>query len=253
LLTLGAAVLLSACQALPPVEAPAMDELLAVDLVLLGEQHDAAEHQALERRTVAFLAARGRLAAVAMEMAEQGRSTRGLDAGASEAQVREALAWDDRGWPWAAYGPVVMTAVRAGVPVLGANLPREQMRAAMRDEALDATLPAPALARQREAIRVGHCDLLPASQHAPMTRIQIARDRRMAETLVAAAQPGRVVLLIAGAAHVERDLGVPLHLPPQLRTQVVQMRAGDAPTRAADRVWSTPAVPPRDYCEGLRR
>ena len=38
------------------------------------------------------------------------------------------LAWDDAGWPWAAYGPAVMAAVRAGVPVLGANRPRSRMR-----------------------------------------------------------------------------------------------------------------------------
>jgi uncharacterized iron-regulated protein len=96
----------------------------AAELLLLGEQHDAAEHQQLSAAVVRRLAAQGRLAAVAMEMAEQGRSTADLSREASEVQVREALGWDERGWPWPAYGPIVMAAVRAGVPVFGANLPR---------------------------------------------------------------------------------------------------------------------------------
>lgn len=36
----------------------------------------------------------------------------------------------------------VMTAVRLRVPVLGANLPRDQMSASMNDNKLDAQLPA---------------------------------------------------------------------------------------------------------------
>jgi hypothetical protein len=45
---------------------------------LLGEQHDAATHQEMHRRAIEALGARGALAAVALEMAEQGRSTAGL-------------------------------------------------------------------------------------------------------------------------------------------------------------------------------
>ena len=63
-----------------------------------------------------------------VEMAEEGRDTSGLDAAASESQVRAALNWDETAWPWSAHGPVVMAAVRAGVPVAGANLPRARMR-----------------------------------------------------------------------------------------------------------------------------
>ena len=100
-------------------------------------------------------------------MAERGHGTAGLPRNASEAQVRQALAWAAAGWPWAHYGPVVMAAVRAGVPVVGANLPRAQMRAAMQDSTLDARLPAPQLAEQEERIRTGHCNALPAQPDPP--------------------------------------------------------------------------------------
>lgn len=241
--------------------------LLPADVLLLGEQHDAPAHQQLQRQTVQWLAARGELAALALEMAEQGRSTAGLPRDASEADVQHALAWRDAGWPWKTYRPVVMAAVRAGVPVLGANLPAARQREAMRDAALDARLPPAALQEQQQRMRDGHCGLLPESQIGPMTRVQIARDIAMADTVRAARQPGRTVLLVAGNGHVHRALGVPLHLPPDLTTKVLSAQSGQAQaaidsevtdtlpahTSGADLLWPTPPVPPRDYCAELRR
>ena len=241
--------------------------LLPADALLLGEQHDAPAHQQLQRQTVQWLAARGALAALALEMAEQGRSTAGLPRDASEADVQHALAWRDAGWPWQTYRPVVMAAVRAGVPVLGANLPAARQREAMRDATLDARLPPAALAEQQQRMRDGHCGLLPESQIGPMTRVQIARDIAMADTVRAARQPGRTVLLVAGNGHVHRALGVPLHLPPDLTTKVLSAQSGQAQaaidsevtdtlpahTSGADLLWPTPPVPPRDYCAELRR
>lgn len=228
---------LAGCAGLPP----AVRDALPADALLLGEQHDAPVHQRLHLDTVRALAARGQLAALALEMAEQAASTQGLPPDADEAAVRRALRWDERAWPWGAYGPSVMAAVRAGVPVLGANLPRTQMRAAMGDPALDQRLPPAALERQRDAMRAGHCGLLPQAQIAPMARIQIARDVAMADTLSQAARSGgagRTVVLIAGAAHVDPALGVPQHVASGLRVRAV--------------AW--PAAPPaRDYCADLRR
>lgn len=226
-------LLLSACAATPP---SALQAVLPADVVLLGEQHDAAEHQRLHRDAVLALAARGTLAALALEMAEEGVSTAALPRDATQDTVRTTLRWSDEAWPWKAYGPAVMAAVRAGVPVLGANLPRGQMRAAMADAQLDTLLDAPALERQREAIREGHCGLLPAAQLAPMARIQVGRDRAMAAVVAGAARPGQTVLLLAGAGHVDGDLGVPRHLPPALKTRSVE--------------W--PKQPPKkDYCAEL--
>jgi uncharacterized iron-regulated protein len=256
------AVSLGGCGALPTTSAD-LQGLLPTPLLLVGELHDAPEHQALQRDTVRQLAARGELAAVVLEMVEQGRATTGLPPDTSEAQVRQALDWmADRNtgaWPWQVYGPVVMSAVRAGAPVLGGNLPRAQMRPSMGDTALDETLPAAALQRQRAAIRDGHCDLLPEAQVAPMTRIQLARDRAMAQTAMSALRPGRTVLLIAGNGHVQRDLGVPRHLPPDQAHRVVMALARDVSSSAntdptqVDRVWITAPRPPQDHCADMKR
>ncbi len=238
----------------PPI-APRLSGLLPADVLLLGEQHDASEHQAIQRDTVVQLAARGQLAALVMEMAEAGRAAR-LPPLATEAEVRDALRWD-AGWPWADYGPVVMAAVRAGVPVLGANLPQAQMRRAMQDPALDTRLPADAWATQQRQIADGHCGLLPAQQLPAMARIQVARDRSMAQVAAAAVQPGKTVLLVAGNAHVDRQLGIPQHLPAGLQVKAVRMLAAASLSANADDArfdawWLTPPLPDKDHCAELR-
>jgi uncharacterized iron-regulated protein len=240
---------------------PRIEALLPADALLLGEQHDAAAHQQLQLEVVLGLAVRRQLAALALEMGDRGTSTAGLARDASEDQVKAALQWDNAGWPWPTYGPVVMAAVRSGVPVLGANLPRGQMRNAMNNVALDDRLTRTALEIQQKNIREGHCGMLPESQIAPMTRIQIARDVSMAETVAAARQPGKTVLLVAGGGHVLRDRGVPVHLPPTLTTSVLLAQAtsdgGGAAASdaggAADLIWPTPAITPKDYCAEMRK
>ena len=254
-LALSLALGLAACSVVSrPDAATRLTAWLPADVLLLGEQHDASAHQAIEQQVVATLAARGQLAALALEMADSGQSTAGLAANASEEQTRSRLRWDQAAWPWAAYGPAVMAAVRAGVPVLGANLPRGDMRASMADTQLDQRLPGPSLKAQQQLIRQGHCNLLPESQITPMTRIQIARDRRMADTLAKAVQPGKVVVLISGSVHADRQLGVPQHLPAGLQVKSVRLLAGGQglPGESFDSVWATEAAPDKDHCAGLR-
>jgi len=232
-------LLLAACTtpvAMPGIEDRVAD-LLPADVILLGEQHDAPEHQEMHQRAIGTLAARGALAAVALEMANVGRSTAGVPRDASEAEVRSALAWDEAGWPWQPYGPAVMTAVRAGVPVIGANLPRSGSRMAMADASLDTSVAPGVLKTQHDAVRTGHCGLLPESQVGPMARVQLARDRTMAQTIAGAVAPGKTVVLLAGARHIDPSSGVPQHLPPGVRT-------------SSERLPERP--PKKDYCAELR-
>ncbi len=225
------------------------------DVLLLGEQHDAPEHQQWQRETVTQWATQARLAAVVLEMADAGNSTQGLPASASESEVQKALAWNDAGWPWKNYGPAVMAAVQANVPVYGGNLPRAKMREAMQQPQWDTHLPQPGWQRQLDAIRDGHCGLLPDTQLAPMARIQLAKDASMAQTAQQQVQVGKTVILIAGRGHVLRSIGVPSWLPPGTRSVVAIGQAGDtaqAPDADRDSVHYTPAVAAKDHCAELR-
>lgn len=232
-------------------------------VLLLGEQHDADAHQQLQRQVLQELPG---VAALVLEMAPRGTSTAGLPATATEPTVQAALQWNDEGWPWARYGPLVMQAVRAGVPVLGGNLPASQMRSAMAQASLDTLLPAAAMEQHRTNIREGHCNLLPEAHIPGMVRVQVARDVALAQTVQQAMQPGRRVVLVGGNEHMRPDVGVPQHLaqlgvawPAQvlvvhLRAQATEpaASASPAPTDAGVLTWTTPPLPPRDYCAELR-
>ena len=271
-LMLWVMALLSACSA-PNAPVSRLDlnhrlqALLPADAILLGEQHDNADHQRIQREVVTLLAARSALTALVIEMAVADTSTAKLARTAGEAEVKTALNWDDKAWPWATYAPAVMAAVQGGVPVVGANLPRTSLRAAMANSALEARLDAATLQRQNQQIREGHCDLLPASQIAPMTRVQIARDVAMADSVgravTQAAQAGgaplgKTVVLIAGSGHVDKTLGVARHLASAITSKSVLLAASDSGVDAAssagfDAVWPTLPAPKKDYCAELRK
>jgi uncharacterized iron-regulated protein len=254
--TVAATACLLGCAAVAQTSHPdpiEIKQLLSADAILLGEQHDAPDHQRIHRDVVQALADQHALAALALEMASQGQSTERLDSNASEEQVRAALQWNNEGWPWVNYGPAVMAAVRAGVPVIGANLPRDRQREVMVNARLDTLLPGPALKAQQQSVRLGHCELLPESQISPMTRIQIARDIAMAETLLQAARPGKPVLLLTGSGHADRTLGIPQHLPQKFKIKAVLLYAEEDPdatknTAEFDLFWSARPAPVVDHC-----
>ena len=220
-------------------------------ILIFGEQHDQPDHQRQVAAEVTRAAAAGRLAAVVLEMADAGHDTQGLPRDADEARVRQSLAWT--GWPWEVYSGVVMAAVRAGVPVVGGNLPRAAVRPAMADASLDAKIgPAPRESLL-QAVRAGHCGLLPASQEPGMLRVQIARDRSMAQTVearLASAAPDQQVLLLTGAMHASRDRGVPLHLAQPVRVVIFGERADEL---SADEHRAAASVERPDPCEGLKK
>lgn len=246
---------------LAPMALPeAIARLLPVPALLLGEQHNAPQHHAIEHSTVAHLAARHQLAALVLEMADDGTSTEHLAPTATPTEVQAALRWRAAAWPWADYGPTIMRAVQAGVPVLGANLPRAEMAAVMGDASWDGRIPASELPALHAQLDAAHCSLLPPAQIPGMARIQIARDARMARTLerwgsgsVDAAHHHRTVVLVAGQAHVLRERGIALHTPHPLAIVVMQTDA-QPPTApgAADAIITTPAPDVQDECAPLR-
>ena len=260
----AAALLLGNAACTTPLTLGGRAALLPADILLLGEQHNAPEHQVWEKDTVEWLASNGALAALVLEMAESGRSTTALTPNASESAVQKALYWNDATWPWAAYGPVVMAAVRAGVPVLGGNLPRKQLNATTTNAALDDQVPEAAWQRQLDAVREGHCGLLPERMLPGMVRVQIARDMQLAQTAVSAAQMGKTVVIVAGGGHVRRSIGIPLHLPANLTSKValaqsiralaaINKEVKEEPKAEADWIHTTPALPEEDACAELRQ
>jgi uncharacterized iron-regulated protein len=144
------------------------------------------------------------------------------------------------------------------VTLLAANLSPAEMRQAYRQPApvQGEKSNAPAVkAALLEQVRAGHCGMLPESQLPAMLAVQQQRDRRMAERLQAAPQPA---LLFAGAYHVRKDLGIPLHLADlgasgESKVLLLAEVGERIEPGEADYVWYTAAMPEQDYCAQLRR
>ncbi len=246
--------------------------LAARRYVLLGEKHDNPDHHRLQAWTLAALVAAGRRPAVAFEMfrADQADAiARHLATSPEDARgLGDALQWAQSGWPaWSMYEPIVEVALRGKLALVAAN-PSAAATAALRRGGVGALDPGEATrlgldrpladdVRQRLAteIRDAHCGHGPDRIVESFILVQRARDAHMAAAMRAAAADGAV--LIAGAGHVRRDLGVPRMLPDAETASVafIEVRADMTapPALAVDYVWLTPRVDDRDPCERFKK
>ncbi|WP_134675629.1 ChaN family lipoprotein [Ectopseudomonas khazarica] len=239
-----------------------VERLARASRVVVGEQHDNPDHHALQLWLSRELAARRPQGSVLLEMLSPSQQTR-VDqvrgetrAGRPPLDAIRALAWQP-GWDWAMYGALVRYQLRQPYPLLAANLDREEiMRIYQQRPALQGQASTAAAVQQRlqRDIRESHCGLLPESQVPAMLAVQQQRDRRMAEALLAAPRPS---LLLAGAFHARKDLGVPLHLADlgagQGNAVLMLAEVGrQVDASMADYVWFTAAQPEQDHCAKLR-
>ena len=272
-----AVLLLSACQHVlvpPPVNGEIRDlqngqVLTAQELLerlakpsrlIVGEQHDNRDHHQLELWLLQSLGEQRPQGSLLLEMLTPGQQPRVDDvrhAPTPPSNLPTALAWQE-GWDWALYGPIVRFALTQPYPLLAANLDNLDVRAVYaKPPALSGSRSNAASVKDEllAEINDSHCGLLPTSQMPAMLAVQQQRDRRMAELLLAAPTPS---LLFAGAYHARKDVGVPIHVldlgQAQAPTVLLLAEQGAEVTAAmADYVWYTPASPPQDYCEQMRK
>ncbi|GJM13437.1 MAG: hypothetical protein DHS20C12_18400 [Pseudohongiella sp.] len=245
--------------------------------LLLGEKHDNPDHHALQLRTLNHVLQAGLVSTVSFEMlsSEQQPSLQDLASlrGSNLEQINQRLQWDNDGWNWNFYGPLLNSALQAGVSINAANISNEEMMqvyAAPTSAEIEGILDAQTMVALETDIDESHCGMLPESQFPAMVRVQQARDFAMAGSLTSKSEQLRV--LIAGNYHIRRDLGVPnylLHAQPNLEeSQIVSVaflevaQASDDPAeylqqfgdvKAYDYIWFTPAVSDEDYCASMRQ
>lgn len=232
-------------------------------VVLLGEVHDNAAQHAL--RLAAFKAwlGTGARPALALEQFDRDRQpvidrllaqTPKPDADALIAAT--GVGGAKSGWNWAYYRPFITLALAHGLPIVAANVSRDEVRKLMRDglaaSGFQAVLPPGVLQRHASDIEASHCGMLDAATAQRMALGQVARDQFMARVLQAHADRG--VVLLAGNGHVRTDLGAPLWLPAEVRARseaIGVLEEGDAET-AYDRRVYTAAHPRPDPCVAMR-
>lgn len=269
-------LLLTGCQhvAAPPVSGEIRDlrsgqVLTAQELLtrltkpqqlIIGEQHDNADHHAAQLWLLQALGEQRPQGSLLLEMLtpdQQPKVDQVRPPATPPSDLPGALAWQD-GWDWNLYGPIVRFALKQPFPLLAGNLDNSEIRAFYRQRrGLNGVRSnaASVKATLLEQISDSHCGLLPQSQMPSMLAVQQQRDRRMAERLMAAPTPA---LLLAGAWHARKDVGVPLHVldlgAAQAPMVLMLAEQGAEVTAAmADYVWYTPATPAQDYCAQMRK
>jgi len=263
----------------------------AAPLVVLGEQHDNADHHALEARLVGAMSAGGRRPALVAEMLDETVQPEIDEVVRTHPNDAEAFAravdWEHSGWPaWSLYRPVFATALGSGLSVVAAGLERERTMtiahaglaavdpAVVRTFDLGAPVPSDVESALESEMSDAHCGLLPESMLGAMALIQRVRDAVMAKHLTDAAHSDGAVL-IAGNGHARSDRGVPALVVRSLHQRVLAVglvevhhdwttpeqyaesfSASEPPRPSGplpfDYVWFTPRASDADRCAELR-
>ncbi|MEE4119562.1 MAG: ChaN family lipoprotein [Paracoccaceae bacterium] len=235
-------------------------------VVILGEVHDNPAHHEAQAKLVA----RTTPAAVVFEMLtpEQARTVIDMGAASGIEALAEALGWARSGWPdFAMYHPILAAAGDAAI--YGAALPRDRVRAAVTDGAVEIfgegyerfglgdPLPEAEQATREAGQMSAHCDALPEGILPGMVAAQRLRDAHFARvTLDALGETGGPVAVITGNGHARTDWGIPAAIAraaPQVDVlSLGQVEAPPEPPIPFD-IWRVTAAPEReDPCTAFR-
>jgi uncharacterized iron-regulated protein len=246
--------------------APCRAQAPARPILLFGEVHDNAAGHQLRLAAVQALLRTGARPALLMEQFDrerQGAIDR-LRAGATPPDAGQIIragsgapASETRSWNWPFYTPLIELALQHGLPLIAANVSRDDARRVIAEGlaagGFDAPVPPDIEHAQADAIEASHCGQLDAAQARRMAAAQVARDQFMARQVEANAARG--VVLLAGNGHVRSDIGVPRWLSPSTRALtesigVLEADAGEPIDDAAafDRVLVVPRPARADPC-----
>ena len=259
-LPIATALLTVSCATAPPPVALTFTR----PVVLLGEVHDNAAQHALRLRAFESWLAQGARPALLMEQLDRHRQPQ-IDRllarqplPSAEEFVAEVVT-DRAGWDWRFYTPFIALALRHGLPIVAANVPRDEARSVMRQglaaQGFDAAVPPDIGSSLSRSVLDSHCGMLDEATAGRMALAQVARDQFMARLVEQHAARG--VLLLAGNGHVQIDVGVPRWLNPatRARTEAIGLLERDGGMRAGsfDRVVYTDTQPREDPCAAMRR
>lgn len=237
----------------------------AQDVVGIGEVHDNPRHHVFQAEKVAALQPK----AIVFEMLTAGQADRITpDLRDDPDALALALDWVNSGWPDFEYYFAIMAAAPQA-QIYGADVPRDEARAAMSDgvastfgaEAAQFGL-TEALPEAQQAARLtlqdkAHCGDMPPDMLPAMIDIQRLRDAVLARTtLVALAETGGPVAVIAGNGHLRMDWGMPailLRAAPEVTMYIIgQGEDGRSPNGTFHAVIDAPGVDRPDPCDAFK-
>jgi uncharacterized iron-regulated protein len=236
-------------------------------VLLLGEVHDNAKGHQLRYELLKRRVEAGWRPAIAMEQFDRENQDilTKAQAGCLDAACVIKVAGGPR-WDWQLYYPLIQLALNNQLPLIAANLSRDDASRVVRDGVkatfdpasitayhLDQPLPADIRSGQQREIETGHCGMLPEMMVGGMVDAQVARDIWMAK-LVREQLP-RDVVLIAGNGHVRKDIGVARWIntqQPKLTVRSEAFTEGEEGAGHYDVVHTLPPQKRSDPCAAIK-
>ncbi|GAB3105625.1 ChaN family lipoprotein [Aestuariicella hydrocarbonica] len=244
-------------------------------VILIGEKHDNPDHHVFESQLLSALV--DAETAVVFEMLDdqQRSALNSLPAELSLETLKTQLQWPPQGWSWEDYGPLFLQVIDQGGLLRAGNIDRPTMMniyrkgvSSLMDQprfasiaSLQQDLQLPIL----DLVFESHCGKMDKDKLQPMVEIQWAKDASMGFVLAQSRMPRSV--MIAGAVHARKDIGIPRHLPTSLHSvtlllrevapdklqadQYSAMQTDQAGAVQADYVWFSPMATDEDYCDRL--
>lgn len=237
--------------------------------VLLGEIHDNREHHRIQTRVLQAVT-NSRRPALVMEQydRDQQAAINSIMQGSNGA-ADKLLGLGElmrKSWEWDAYAPLAKLAVQQNLPVIAANLSRDELRKVSRNGfgalgsgeeqrlALETVWSPVRQSKLVNDIAQGHCGKVQEHMVIAIAKAQRARDAVMADMLLHSKEDGAVA--IVGSGHARRDMAIPLYLAarsPQSTVLSLGLVEVDSPLDPAvyaagplgplyDYIWFTPRV-----------
>mgnify|MGYP006435009143 CR=1 FL=1 len=266
--------------------------------ILIGEKHNNPDHHRIQAWITSRLIDAGERRAMVLEMIRMDQQdtvdqyVKTKPGVSSSAGLGNALKWSTSGWgAWGHYEAILKPALAKNLPIYGANLGFSKMRAiarsglpALKLETLKALrlgtdsppMKAPIMWAMEAEIVQAHCGMIKPGRAGNFALIQLVRDASFAHIMEKSAKNMDGTILIAGAGHVRKDRGVPMHLrrlantkPNTLPITIFTIAAIEvahgldhpekygeiygAPTPPFDAIWFTPRMSNRNPCDRFKK
>lgn len=222
-----------------------LSQLSTQDYILIGEEHDQPLHHQIELYLFKQLAQKMKLHSVAFEMLQVDQQPLinkiqfSRTTFSSDDEWKKAIKW--KKWDWTMYRNLIIEGLQSNSHVLATNLTDQEV-----EILLQGAHPLKGTFSISNKVKHKIAQLLSSTnQHLPypienMVSVQQFRDRRMAEQLIKNALS--TSLLIAGNHHVNKEIGVPLHIAEYDKTKKVAVlmlktEKEDITSSQADYLW----------------
>lgn len=189
-------------------------------IYLLGEVHDNPKAHSQRFELITKLLSNSFNPVIAMEQFDRDNQA-ALDQAMKSCKDSECVIQKagGKGWEWNFYKPVIDIALKRGLSIVAVNVSSKDAMNIVRDGLsaafspqvlheykLDMPLDNALFEKQKAAIDIGHCHMLPTSAFKGMVNAQVARDVWMAKMIRENSSNG--LILLAGNGHVRKDIGV---------------------------------------------